>query len=151
MIAADIEHGVVSIETAQRDYGVVIKGGLLDQTLTAERRAAMKQNLDGDSPISGKLGFDLRGFDPVRKHWESVFDDAQMNRLVSALMQVPANQRASMRARLFEEIIPGIGVGGAQLLTADDFDIDAARTRLDLAISTTAARFPIRIRAQQAA
>jgi len=67
------------------------------------------------------------------------------------LMQVPANQRASMRARLFEEIIPGIGVGGAQLLTADDFDIDAARTRLDLAISTTAARFPIRIRAQQAA
>ena len=142
LIAADIELGIVSAEAAQRDYGVVQTDGVVDQIRTATLRAAMQLSRDKAVSSSSSAGVDPRGFDAVRQRWESVFDDSRMNRLVSALMRVPANQRSSTRARIFEDIVPGIGIGGALLLMADSFDLNAARSRLEMATATIAARFP---------
>ena len=43
-VLADVTQGFVSVEAAERDYGVVLdrSGGALDETATAKRRAAMK-------------------------------------------------------------------------------------------------------------
>jgi N-methylhydantoinase B len=39
----DVDRGLVSVESAERDYGVVLSGGLVDERATSELRARLAE------------------------------------------------------------------------------------------------------------
>jgi N-methylhydantoinase B len=50
-VAADVAQGIVSAQRAERDYGVVLSDGRIEDSQTAARRAAMRgERLDGRTP-----------------------------------------------------------------------------------------------------
>jgi N-methylhydantoinase B len=95
-VQRDVRAGFVSAEAAERDYGVVIRDGMLDQQATDERRR---------SRAPRQPGFD---FGPERDAWERVFDDPIMTELATRLLALPATIRAQTRRRIIEAVVPGI-------------------------------------------
>lgn len=90
----DVERGFVSEASAERDYGVIIRKGELDQAATDALRAGTAGRTEG---------FD---FGPNRTIWESVFDDETVARLNKALGRFPASIRTRKRRALYETLLP---------------------------------------------
>ncbi|GIL02483.1 MAG: hydantoinase B/oxoprolinase [Alphaproteobacteria bacterium] len=121
----DVARGLVSVEGAARDYGVVIVDGGIDFAATARRRAERQSQPAGPSAVS---------YDPQRLAWESVCDDKTMNSLVARLENYPAVRRWDMRRELFAEILPGLQ-GSQTNLTFMMRDPEPMRQRLRRAIA----------------
>lgn len=113
LVARDVATGLVSRESARRDYGVVITAAGVDAAATARLRA--------DRPA--RPGFD---FGPERAAWEQVFDDARMARILAVLMPFAPAARSEMRRRLFTDAIPGLGKAPLPDLMRDPDAIAAA-------------------------
>ncbi len=115
---ADVQRGLVSIKGALRDYGVIVREGLVDVAATERARA-------------GRAGaFDTRlGLDPERLAWGAVFDDEAMNMLVAKLERLPAGQRWATRKRLLEGAFPGLRTRGFKP-TEVFSDVEGARNKL---------------------
>ena len=117
----DVDLGFVSRAAAARDYGVVIKGGAIDDAATEKlRQGRVKANVRSD--------FD---FGPEREAWEAVFDDATMRKLNRRLYALPKSMRQSLRRRSFEHAMPDLPVaGGGRTLASVMADPDTIRARL---------------------
>jgi N-methylhydantoinase B len=96
LVATDVRRGLVSIEVARRDYGVVITGGRLDPEATKQMRQAQAK----EGGASGSL-FD---FGTERQAWESVLSPELMARINRALLQLSPSARVVGRRRLFTSI-----------------------------------------------
>ena len=95
-VLRDVRAGFVSMSAAERDYGVVIRDGAIDEAATQTRRASR--------PLR-EMGF---GFGPEREAWEQVFDDTITTALATRLLALPASVRAQTRRRIIEAVVPGI-------------------------------------------
>lgn len=129
-VARDVVRDLVSVAAAREQYGVVFdeRTRQVDDAATQQLREVLAARGAAAAPDPA------RGFDAVRRRWEAVFDDASMNALVAALLAAPAANRNALRVRAFETVAPGVTTSGARVLSAADFDIEAARTRLADAI-----------------
>lgn len=129
-VLADVDAGFVTPEAATRDYGVCLRDGSLDAAATERLRRDR-------APTRAGLDFDGG---PERRAWESVFDDAAMERLNRALMAVPASIRAEARRAAFEAVAPGLAAVPRLPLDRVIDDAAAQRSRLDAEIARIEAR-----------
>lgn len=123
LVLSDWRQGLVSAEAAARDYGVVIRDGLVDGDATAARRAGPRPDL-GDGA--------------ERSRWQAVFTPARMDRMVAALgLHAPAARQALRRsafAAVLSVLPPGFPACDAAAET-----LEAAGKGLDHEIAALAA------------
>lgn len=122
-VRRDVRLGLVSIEAAARDYGVVLRDGVVDTPATDALRAAPRAPRDPQ-------GFD---FGAERDAYEAVFDDAAQCRLNAALFRLPKRQRGKLRRRVLEAAVPDMPRAGHRPLVEVLADPAAARARFDAA------------------
>ena len=121
-VREDTLYGYVSEAAAARDYGVVVRDGVLDAEETTKLRERRRQE-------RGKLkAFD---FGPEREAWEAVFDDRTMCELNALLMKIGPNARAQRRRRFISRVVPRLGEGAVVPLHERVGDIAAARRRAE--------------------
>ena len=120
MVLRDVRRGFVTIEGAERDYGVVIRDRAIDPAATEGLRGRR-----GDTEPAESFEFG-----PERKSWESVFDDATMIALNQALFELPRAQRHEKRRWIFEQAIPNLPRAGDAPLSSVMSDPGAIRERL---------------------
>lgn len=124
-VEEDVRLGYVSIEAAERDYGVVIRPDTFD--VDRDATDALRARLRAERGNSGGSGF---SFGQERSAWESVFDDDAMTELNRLLMKLGTSVRSDRRAQLFYRVVPKLASGkGTPLDTLID---DPAATRLRL-------------------
>lgn len=112
----DVSAGLVGIASAEKDYGVVIVDGAVDDEATAQLRSGRPTN-----------GADHgRGAEISR--WESVFDSEAYDRFVNALMVRPLVERSGLRERLLMAVLAGLP-DAFPAVAADDDAITLARGR----------------------
>ena len=132
-VLADVEQGFVSVEGAERDYGVVIVGGRVDEAATERlRRSRIKENIRAD--------FD---FGAEREAWEAVFDDATMDELNRRLYGLPKSVRQAKRRWIFDHAVPNLPPAGGRSLAEVLADPDAVRARLFRAMAEVFDRSPV--------
>lgn len=112
----DVSAGLVGIASAERDYGVVIVDGAIDEEATAQRRSGR--------PTKGAN----HGRGAEISRWESVFDTEIYDRFVSALMVRPLVERSGIRERLLLAVLAELP-SSFPSVAADDDAITLARGR----------------------
>jgi N-methylhydantoinase B len=90
---ADVALGLIGVEAAAADYGVVIDGGKIDPGATVERRRDM----------AGGPAFGPFDYGPTRRAWEETFDDGALNAIAARLLDLPTPLRDAERRRLFAD------------------------------------------------
>lgn len=93
-VRSDVVRGFLSVESARRDYGVIVADGVVDAEATAALRA-----------VAPTPRGDLFDFGPQREIWESVFDDAFMGRITQAVLARPSGARKAFRAQLLAPLL----------------------------------------------
>jgi N-methylhydantoinase B len=94
-VLVDVRRGFVSAAAAEREYGVLIRDGKVDEAATRARRAGAS---------GGSV--EAFAFGPERAAWERVFDDARANALNAALLALPVTQRQQERKRIVLAVVP---------------------------------------------
>ncbi len=102
LVLRDVKRGLVNRAAAERDYGIVIRDGHVDEPATAERR----------SDRVGSNAERMFGFGAERDAWEAVFDDARMNRMADRLLRMPKAARQLARQRVFAAVEPLLASNG---------------------------------------
>ena len=125
-VLEDVIQGFVSEEGATRDYGVVVRGDILDQAATEALRRARQHEISNA----------YFNFGPDREAWEAVFDDATMGALNEKLYGLPKSTRQDKRRWIFEETVPGLKDRRTVPFTELITDPDAARGRLAQAMES---------------
>jgi N-methylhydantoinase B len=119
-VLADVTRGLVGVEAAERDYGVVVRDGGVDADATARIRGSSEAREDGR----------LFDFGPEREAWESACDDATVTRLACKLYRVPLSVRSETRRQLFEAVFPKLTRGDTSIAEAiGDAEASGARFR----------------------
>jgi len=129
-VLRDVVAGFVTPEAAERDYGVFVKDGEIDDVATADARAIAAVQ----PPFA---------FGPEREAWEQVFDDATLCELSERLLKLPATIRAQTRRRVIESAVPDLDQVSERGLPAVMADPLAIRARLTEVMSTLPARNPL--------
>jgi N-methylhydantoinase B len=93
---------VVSPVSAERDYGVVIAGGAVDEPATERLRSLPRNSAHLAATPPGAPGAE---FGPERQAWESVFDLDSVDRLVNALFDLPLPRRYPTRATIYADVL----------------------------------------------
>jgi N-methylhydantoinase B len=94
-VLQDVSEEFISIDTARRDYGVVITPGLkVDQKATAALR--------GGRPADRKVAEFSYG--PERDAYEAAFPPEVQDELAKALLVVPASQRQFYKSRVWAKV-----------------------------------------------
>lgn len=119
-VLADVRRGFVSPAAAEREYGVVIRDGAVDEAATRARRAAVA------APPPEAFAFG-----PERVAWERVFDDARTTALNAALAALPLAQRQQERRRIVFKVVPELAADPAVSLARALADAPARRAVLD--------------------
>ena len=96
MVLDDVRRGLVSVEGAKSDYGVVVVDDHVDEPATAHCRTA-------GSARDVSVPFD---FGPEREAWEQVFDDRTMLDFSEQLLELPPTARFALRRRILERVLP---------------------------------------------
>jgi N-methylhydantoinase B len=91
-VLADAKRGFVSVEAAREDYGVVIKGGAVDEAATKRRRKAMEKGHDGRF-----FGFNVR-----RADHERLWNREAYRALVEILNELPVTWRFFVKHKVME-------------------------------------------------
>jgi N-methylhydantoinase B len=89
-VALDVARGYVSAETAERDYGVVLRDGMVDEDATAARRATMART---------NAHF---AFGPERSAHEAIWTEENYRTLTTLLAAMPVHWRFFTKTKLFE-------------------------------------------------
>jgi N-methylhydantoinase B len=97
LVAFDVRCGFVSVAAAARDYGVVMHGGAVDVSATAERRAA--------HGVPSTAAFD---FGASRQAFEQVWTEARYDLLTSFLARQPTTWRHYLKHRVFKAVAEGL-------------------------------------------
>jgi N-methylhydantoinase B len=105
----------VSIESAERDYGVVIRGGAVAEADTTARR-----NRPAQANVAHTYG-------PERTAWERLFRPDMLDRLNSALFRLPSARRTPKRTEIYTAILqalpPSFPIGmNVDCLSAEDHE-----------------------------
>jgi N-methylhydantoinase B len=110
LVLRDVLEGLVSSESARRDYGVVIEHGAVDGAATAALRASR--------PATCSAG-------PERAGWQSVFDAEAMRRFSAALSALPPARRPTERRAVYASVLahlpddfPAVAAQPAQIAAA---------------------------------
>lgn len=93
-VLADVLGGFVSVEGAEKDYGVVIQDNAIDQAATEHCRRQMANCASND----------FFGHSPGRIEFEKVWTLDLYEKLTELLWQVPVNWRYFVKHRLFATI-----------------------------------------------
>ncbi|WP_108258290.1 hydantoinase B/oxoprolinase family protein [Mangrovicoccus ximenensis] len=93
-VLLDVERGYVSESAALADYGVVLRGGAVDEEATAERRRAM-------APRMGQGHF---RFGPEREAFEAVWTPAAYDQLTAILDALPLHWRFFAKTEIFRRM-----------------------------------------------
>jgi N-methylhydantoinase B len=94
-VLKDVSDGLISLETARRDYGVVITADLaVDEKATRALRT--------DRPARSKPAEFSYG--PERDAYEAAFTPAIQDALYSALLAIPASQRQFYKSRVWAKV-----------------------------------------------
>lgn len=125
-VLEDLRLGLVTVEGARADYGVVVRDGEVDAGATARAREARP-------PENLRRDFD---FGPEREAWEAVFDDATVRLLNRNLYRLPRSIRLARRQWIIAQTVPDLPAAGQGLLSEAVGDPDAARARLARAMET---------------
>ena len=116
VVLADVEGGFVTVGGAERDYGVAVRDGAIDEAATARRRRAMATG----------AGNEFFGHSPGRVAFEKVWTRPLYDRLTDLLRRVPVNWRFFVKHRLFA----AVEARGADDVDPDTLD-DALAALLD--------------------
>lgn len=100
MVLRDIKRGFVTADRAETDYGVVINGGAVDETATAELRNKRE-----------KFSGDLFDFGPERELWRRVFDEKLLSEINNYISTTAVSGRAATRNRIFAPLAKSAGKG----------------------------------------
>jgi N-methylhydantoinase B len=87
LVLADIRSGMISMEQANEQYGVVVNGGRVDAQRTASRRAGMKSEGPAVAYGAERLSYEARWNDNIASH------------LVSRMARYPSRLRPSLFAK----------------------------------------------------
>jgi N-methylhydantoinase B len=110
-VLKDVSEDLLSIETARRDYGVVITADLkVDEKATAALR--------GDRPAPKKAAEFTYG--PERDAYEAAFPPQVQDALAKALLSVPSSQRQFYKTRVWAKVTDN---GKARTATAKPEDM----------------------------
>jgi N-methylhydantoinase B len=93
-VLIDVERGLVSMERARSDYGVVIAEGAVDEAATARLREQMRS-------VADTAEF---GFGPGRFAFEAIRTAARYAALTRILAAVPVNWRYFVKNEIFAQI-----------------------------------------------
>jgi N-methylhydantoinase B len=91
-----VAQGKVSVEAAARDYGVVIRDGVVDAAATTTRRAALKAETPANA---GHFTYNQ-----ARVEYEQVWTGANYAALADLLQTLPVHWRHFMKRKVFERI-----------------------------------------------
>ncbi len=92
-VLRDVETGLVTLERAARDYGVVILDGTVDDVATTALRSSQRNKTLHKS-----------AFGEERIAWERIFDDERMHTLTGTLEKHPSASRQRVRNKVFGSI-----------------------------------------------
>lgn len=95
-VLADIEAGLVSVEAARDQYGVVLRDGSVDAEATEAARTS--RLIADDDAGAFALG-------PEREAWDEVFPPAWYDRFEAALFRMGAGERGRAKARLLDAVL----------------------------------------------
>lgn len=101
-VAQDVRRGYVSLAAAERDYGVVIRDGEVDEQATARLRA-------GHKPSAGHFHFG-----PEREGYEAQWTPAAYDRLTAILRDLPIHWRFFAKTEIFRRMKGRSGPEGVQ-------------------------------------
>jgi len=99
-VAEDVVRGYVSPEAAERDYGVVMQGEMLDEDATKARRADR-------APVSGHFHFG-----PEREGYEAQWTRDAYDRLTALLAGLPIHWRFFAKTEIFRRMKGRAGARG---------------------------------------
>ena len=133
-IAIPLELSIYNADGSLFDKGaavikdVSLSGALLTAVVLPQQSIPLRPHTIGIRMLDGALkDFD---FGPERETWDAVFDDATMQRLNVALMQLGVAARSQRRREIFERVIPALTAGAIESIDRAVGDIAAARRRL---------------------
>ncbi|AYG62603.1 hydantoinase B/oxoprolinase family protein [Rhizobium jaguaris] len=106
-VAQDVARGYVSPETAERDYGVIIYDGSVDEVATADLRASR-----------GKPTPHFH-YGPEREGYEAQWTPAAYNLLTEILAGLPIHWRFFTKTEIFRRMKGRVGPGGVAAALAD--------------------------------
>ena len=101
-VAQDVRRGYVSPASAERDYGVVIRDGEVDEQATARLRARQ-------GPAVGHFHFG-----PEREGYEAQWTPAAYDRLTAILRDLPIHWRFFAKTEIFRRMKGRSGSEGVQ-------------------------------------
>ncbi len=126
-VRADVARGLVGVEAAERDYGVVVRDGRVDESATARIRGRNVRRENGR----------LFHFGPEREAWEAACDDETTTLLARTLYSVPLSVRSETRRRLFSEVLPKLVAADTSIVEAVG-DAEASAVRFRAAVEALA-------------
>lgn len=106
-VARDVERGYVSVEAAERDYGVVISGGVIDEEATARLRS-----------LTGAHAGHFH-FGPEREGYEAQWTPAAYALLTEILAGLPIHWRFFAKTEIFRRMKDRAGHDGVAAAFAD--------------------------------
>jgi N-methylhydantoinase B len=89
LVLADVESGLVSLEQAERDYGVVLRDGAVDDGATQALRAKLPRNEWTDVDVGDE-----------RRAYEAIWSDEVATELIALLKPFPSRLRPIVRTRV---------------------------------------------------
>lgn len=115
LVLRDVRRGAVSIEAAERDYGIVIRDGEVDRASTDALRERLRA---GSMP-------DIFSFGRERQLWEQFFSDEMQMEVSHALRPLSRPMRERMRERLYRPLAPKLMQASARGETLDELLTEA--------------------------
>lgn len=116
-VQEDVRRGLISVAAAARDYGVILKDGVVDGAATAALR---REKAAGNSNHAFDWGAE-------RDAWESVFEDDKVAELNSLLLKLPLQLRLQRRSAIFDDVVGGVPRAGSVSLAERLASADTAR------------------------
>ena len=95
-VESDLDNGLVSVDAAMRDYGVVLDCGRIDRAASQKRRAELSAGRDGAGGLF-TLG-------PDREEYEKVWTPELWKDFMEILYSLPGPFRSDVRARLWRAV-----------------------------------------------
>ena len=93
-VAEDIARGYVSILAAERDYGVVMAAGVVDETATSAQRAKLAEHQSAEH----------FHFGPERDEFERVWTAEAYGQMTQLLAELPVHWRFFVKTELFARL-----------------------------------------------
>lgn len=119
-VLTDVVRGLLSVDAAKRDYGVVI----------VSDEGALSVDVHATTDLRSKAGTISR-FGPERDAWERVFTVAALDSLNARLFDLPAAARARRRKQVFAAALAVLPEGFPQVAASDAVIAHAAKQLVD--------------------